>query len=164
MKRGGHFIEKSHTQLLVSHFATVEAKVHFHFVAIKQEATGMSQLHVEIVLIRTWTKLNFFDRDDLLVLTGSMLFLFELVLILAVIRDFTSWRFCRRRDLDEIKPFGFSHSQSFHWRENSQHRAVFVDHAHFRCTDLAIYAKTTVFAAFFWSIETTRPTRTAAFS
>jgi hypothetical protein len=133
----------------VSHLASVEAKVHFHFVAFEQETTRVIQLNVEIVDVGTWANLNFFDRDDGLILTSFVFFLLQLVLVLTVIHDLARRGFRCWSDLDQIEAALFSELECFERRENAEHCSVFVDDANFGRANLAVDAKTAFAAATF---------------
>ena len=80
------------TQLLVRHFAPLEADVDLDLVAFLEKAAQVAQLDRVVAVVGGRTELEFLDLDDLLLLLGRIGLLLRLELCLL----YTSGR-CRRR-------------------------------------------------------------------
>ena len=65
--------------------ATAELNHRFHAVAFLQEADGVVLLELVVVVIRVGAELQLLDLDHVLLLLGVVLFLLQLVLVVAIV-------------------------------------------------------------------------------
>lgn len=100
--------------------ASTKTKRNLHLISAAKEATGMILLGFHIMLFDTDTELNFFDGNDLLILTGFLLAFCLFKAILAVIHDLAHGWIGLGGDLYKIKPFFIGDLLSVASRLNSQ--------------------------------------------
>jgi len=107
----------------VRHFAPTKAQGDLYLVTVVQKLENVAHLNVIVVVIRVWTELNFFDFDDLLLLTCLSFFFLSLVFELAVVHDLAN----RRVGI---------------WRNFYQIEARFIGHDHrtFGCHNTYVFA------------------------
>ena len=117
------------TQVLVGHFAATVTQCDLHLVAVFQEFVHIAHFHIVIIAVRIGTELNFFDFNDLLLLTGLSFFLLSLVFELTKIHDLADRRICVGRNLYQIKASICRHNHSAFRRHNARILAVRPDKA-----------------------------------
>ena len=126
-------------EILVSHFATTELKMHFDLIPLVQEILGMPDFGEVVVLI------NIDAEFDLLDLANNVLLFFfllgEIVAELTEVHDPTNGRLGVRGDLDQIHSDTASAANRL---VQAQDAKLFIscckNHAHFPCTDSLIDA------------------------
>jgi hypothetical protein len=92
------------TQFAMGHLAAAETQARFNLVALIEEANSLVLLRLVVVLIHGHRKLDFLDRDDLLLLSGGAFALFLLIEIPAVVLYTADRRNGVGRNLHKIKP------------------------------------------------------------
>ncbi len=138
------FAKSGNPVLLVRQLAAHKAQIDFDLVAVEQEATSMTNLHIDVVIVRAWSHLDLFHRDHGLFFLGFFFFLFVFILPLAVIHDFASGRSRGGRDLKKIQTSGFGDRQRFTRGHHSDHLSRLVDQAHLLGEDLTVDPKAPV--------------------
>jgi hypothetical protein len=101
------------SQAGAGHLAPAEKNGCFYLVAFVQKAQHMILLSFVIVIIHVDTKLDFLDRDRLLMLFGLAFFLLLLVKKFPVIHDAAYGRNCGGRNLNQIQVFFAGHFECF---------------------------------------------------
>lgn len=101
----------AHTEFLMRHFATTEAKGHFDLVFFFQEARHIPELDLVIVFVGTRAKFDFLHLHLLLLQLGFVSSLLFLILELAVIHDPANRWLGHRCDFYEINTSFFCHLQ-----------------------------------------------------
>jgi len=119
--------QHTHADLLVSHFSPAEAQGNFSFVTVGKKLDNVAQLDLIVVLIRSRTKLDFFDLDNLLLLFGLCQTLGFLILELAKVHQAADWRRCHRRNFNQIDAGLLSHLQPLTSRKYSELLALHPD-------------------------------------
>src|SRR5690606_12185788 len=94
--------QHTHTEFLVSHLAAPETQGDLRLVALFEEALEIAQLHLVVAFVCSWTELDLFNLDDLLLGLRLLLALLLLVLELAIVHELAHGRGSVLSDLDEI--------------------------------------------------------------
>src|SRR5690554_5436680 len=87
----------------MSHFAAAESQGYLGFVTLIEELDKVAQLDLIVPFLRPWTKLDFLDLNDLLILPGSSLLFLLLEDVLAVIHDSANRRLCIGGDFNQVE-------------------------------------------------------------
>ena len=96
-------------------------------------------LELVIVFVCVRAKLDFLNRDVLLMLLGFVLLLIELVEILPVIHDPANRRGCSGRDFYQIQTALFRDLQRRLWCKNSELFVVIIDDANLLGTNSVVH-------------------------
>lgn len=104
-------------QLLVSHLAAAELKLHAHLVPFGEEVLRMNHLDEVIMRIDANTELEFFEFAGLLMLVRLLLVFLESVLVLAVVDELANWRLCIRSHFHQVHAALLRHTDGL-WRGN----------------------------------------------
>jgi hypothetical protein len=134
----GHF----DTQLLVRHFATLEADVHFDLVTLFQEAADIAQFDAVIADVGGGAEFDFLDFDHFLLLLGGCGFLLQLEAVFAVIHDATDRWILVGLDFNQIHAGFFGEREGFVAGQDTDHLAVGADDADARDADFLVLAVT----------------------
>ena len=126
---------------LIGHFASAIGQHDFRFVAFFQKSLNLPDLDLEIVLVRPWTQFDFLDLGRFLVSPTLMVFLAQLILVLAVIHDAADWRRRRRRDFHQIVSAFLRLLERFRRRKDAELLAFRPDHPDFTDSNLAVHPK-----------------------
>ena len=95
------------------HFTSAEKNCGFDLVAFVQEAQHVILLGFVVVVIHVDTKLDFLDRDRLLVLFGLAFFFLLLVEKFPVVHDPAHRRNCGGRNLNQVQVLFAGHFERF---------------------------------------------------
>ena len=80
-------IHLAETKFLVRHFASAEAKAHFHLHVLAEEIDGMPELHAEIMRINIRAELDFLNLVRVLVFLAFLILFGLLVTELAEVNE-----------------------------------------------------------------------------
>src|SRR5712692_10268929 len=87
----------------MAHLRSTELDADPHPIAFCEELLNLAGLHVNIMVICTWTHANLFQRDGFLILAGLVLFLCLLVFILTIVHQFADRWESIGRNLNQIE-------------------------------------------------------------
>lgn len=94
--------EQGLADFLVDHFAAAVPKGDFHFVAFFDEAAQGAHFHIVVVPANRGANFEFLNFDDLLLFLRFILFLLQLVLVLADVENFANGRLCAWGDFHQV--------------------------------------------------------------
>ena len=121
--------------------AATEHDRYLDLVSVPQEADGILQLDVKIMLLDIGTKLYFLDRNDLLLLLGFFFPFLLFISVLAEIHDAAYRRLSLRSNLHEIQMLLHRHVQSIFSRHDAELFAARARHANLTDANLFINSK-----------------------
>ncbi len=98
-----HLHEELHSELLMCHFPSPEAKCHLYLVALLEELFHRAHFNFVVMRVDIRAELDFFDLDSLLLLARLSGLLLCLEFILSEIHDLADRDFSIYRDFDEIE-------------------------------------------------------------
>src|SRR5215210_2658882 len=125
-------------EILARHFAAPELDGGLDLVPFAQEADGVLELEVVVVLVDVGPELDLFDVDDLLLLLRLVGLLLLLVEELAEVHDAADRRLGRRGHLHQVEGLLLSPPQRLlHWHDAGL-RAVGVDQAYLTNPDTLV--------------------------
>ena len=131
--------QKSSANALMDDFSSPEKDRRFNFVSLLEKAKGMILLELVVVFVRIRAKLDFLNRDVLLMLLRFVLLLVQLVKVLAVIHDPTDRWICSGSNFNQIQTAFFSNLQCGLRCKNSKLFVVIVDNANLPGTDSVVH-------------------------
>src|SRR3954447_14883402 len=128
-------LQYSRTQLTVRHLAPAKPDRRFDFVAFLEPLARMLHAILVVVIVRSRSKLHFFDRDRYLFLLRLVCLLLRFVLVLSEIDDATNRRIGVRSDLDEVQPLFPGGAHGIAYVHHAQLFSFLTNHAHLRHAD-----------------------------
>ena len=131
--------QKSAPDALMHDLAAPEKDRRFDLVSLLEKAHRVILLELIVMFVRIRPKLNFLNRDVLLMLLRFVLLLVQLVKVLAVIHDPAHGRICSGSNFDQIQTALFSNLQGGLRCENSKLFVVIVDNPNFPGTDSVVH-------------------------
>lgn len=122
----------------MAHLGPAKLDAHANSITLGQKLLNLARLHVDIMLVCTGTHTDLFQRNRLLIFTGLVLSLRLLVLITAIVHQFTDRRYSIGRDLNHIKIPITSDIKGTHWGHDSDHFPVLVNQTNLTRTNALI--------------------------
>src|SRR5436305_7498775 len=125
-------------EVLARHFTAPELDGGLHLVPFAEEADGVLELEIVVVLVDVGAELDLFEMDDLLLLLRYVRLLLLLVEELAEVHDAADRRLRRRRHLHQVEGLLLCPPQRLFDRHDARLRAVSLDQAHLPYPDALV--------------------------
>ena len=129
------------TEILVSHFSTLETKCYTNLVTLVKELDGTVCHCVEVMLVDTAGKMNFLDNNNLLLLLLLLLSLMLLVTVLTVIHCAAYGRSSLRCDTNKVYALFVRILFCLIEALDTELIAVLIEETDFLCADIVIDKK-----------------------
>jgi hypothetical protein len=134
-----NLVHKLYADLLVGIFTAAILQGDLDLVALVNETLNLAQLVFKIARIGRGMEFDFLNLNNLLVF--ARLFTLNALLIteLAIVHDFTDWRFCVRRHLYEIKSLCIGKALRLARCHNAEHLSCGIQQANGLDSNLEVY-------------------------